>query len=447
MVMIQCSNGAYISCLTNQPRWIPKRASWEWLRKQMGSDPATLRVVGIDVSEGLHPVTHTQLQFSISTDPFDGLLFYKLTRLPFSQAREHPEQSRWMLADIAAYEPPRTVLEGVGACAHCHTFSPDGRMFGMDLDRSGDKGGYLLAEVAPRMRLGEADYITWNAYRPEDGDSMGLFTKISPCGRYLASTVQETSFFAMMPHLAFSQLFFPVEGYIAVYDRKQRQFWALPGADSRDVVQTCPEWSPDGRTIVFARAPMDDGLVEEMRKKGFIEPEAGATIDDLNRRYRIRFDLYTLPFEHGRGGTPIPLAGASRNSRSNFFPRYSPDGRWIVFNQSNTGLVLQPDSALYIVPSHGGKSRRMRCNTGRMNSWHSWSPNGRWVVFASKAVTPYTELLLTHVDPAGNDSPPVALNRLNQKGFAAVLPEVIPQTAARLEEIQIHEALWKPLKK
>ncbi len=438
LVIIETRSGARICCFTAEPRWIPEKATWEWLCQHMGDDPATLTVVGFNAARTQRPTTVTQKTFSISSDPFDGVLFFKQTPLPFLAAREHPEQSRWLLADIGAYDPPRVVVEGIQSCAHCHTFSRDGRFFGMDVDRNGDKGGYLLAPVAGQMTLDERHFITWNAFRPEDGrTSMGLFTKISPCGRYLVSTVRETSLFAMLPDLAFSQLFFPVEGHLAIYDQAERRFQTLPGGDRDDAVQTCPEWSPDGRTVAFARSPVDAALVNLMRDKKFLTPAPGETIDDLNRRYRIRFDLYTLPFNGGDGGTPEPLEGASRNGRSNFFPRYSPDGRWIAFNQSDTGLVLQPDSALYLVPATGGKARRMRCNTGLMNSWHDWSPNGRWLVFASKAVTPYTELLITHVDENGNDSPPVALNRLNRKGFAAVLPEVIPLGGQHPRNIRI----------
>ena len=438
LVVIETSGGARVCCLTDQPRWVPQQATWEWLLQHMGTTPATMTVVGFNSTQAMRPITLTRRTFSISSDPFDGFLFYKQTRLPFLAARKHPEQSAWVLADIAAYEPPRTVLTGVRSCAHCHTFSPDGQVFGMDVDRNGDKGGYLLAPVTPRMQIDKGHFISWNSFRPEDEQSsMGLFTKVSPCGRYLVSTVKETSLFAMLPDIWFSQLFFPIEGHLAVYDRGERRFAALPGADRTDTVQTCPAWSPDGQKIVFARAPVDAALVDLMQDKKYLTPAKGETIADLNRRYRIRFDLYTLPFNHGNGGKPRPLEGASQNGRSNFFPRYSPDGRWIAFNQSDTGLVLQPDSALYLIPAEGGKARRMRCNTGRMNSWHSWSPNSRWLVYASKAITPYTELLLTHVDAAGNDSPPVALTRLNRKGFASVLPEVIPLGGHRLENIRM----------
>ncbi|MBC2737393.1 MAG: hypothetical protein HF981_23720 [Desulfobacteraceae bacterium] len=438
LVVIEAAGGERVCCFTDQPRWVPEQTTWNWLLRHMGNNAATLTIIGVNRSKGLQPVNRTQITFSISPDPFDGVLFYKQTRLPFLTAREHPEQSAWVLADITAYEPPRTVLTGVRSCAHCHTFSPNGQVFGMDVDRNGDKGGYLLAPVTPRMQIDKGHFISWNTFGPEDGrSSMGLFTKVSPCGRYLVSTVKETSLFAMLPDIWFSQLFFPIEGYLAVYDRGERRFAALPGADRTDAVQTCPAWSPDGQTVAFARAPVNAALVDLMQDKKYLTPAKGETIADLNRRYRIRFDLYTLPFNHGNGGKPMPLEGASQNGRSNYFPRYSPDGRWIAFNQSDTGLVLQPDSALYLIPAEGGKARRMRCNTGRMNSWHSWSPNSRWLVFASKAITPYTELLLTHVDAAGNDSPPVALSRLNRKGFAAVLPEVIPQEGSSLECIRI----------
>ena len=39
---------------------------------------------------------------------------------------------------------------------------------------------------------------------------------------------------------------------------------------------------------------------------------------------------------------------------SNFFPKYSPDGKWIVFCKAKSYMLLQPDSELYIIPAEGG---------------------------------------------------------------------------------------------
>jgi len=110
---------------------------------------------------------------------------------------------------------------------------------------------------------------------------------------------------------------------------------------------------------------------------------------------------------------------------SNYFPKYSPDGKWIVFTKSKSYMLLQLDSELWIVPVAGGEARRLRHNTPRMNSWHSWSSNSRWLVFSSKANGPYTQLFLTHIDDDGNDSPPVLLERFTSPDRAANIPEFV----------------------
>lgn len=104
---------------------------------------------------------------------------------------------------------------------------------------------------------------------------------------------------------------------------------------------------------------------------------------------------------------PGPEQSEYERRKSNSFPKVSPDGRWIVFVQARNGLLMRPDSQLYIVPLAGGMARRMRCNPPLMNSWHSFSPNGRWMVFSSKSLSPYTQMFLTHLDEQGNDTPPL----------------------------------------
>jgi tetratricopeptide (TPR) repeat protein len=140
---------------------------------------------------------------------------------------------------------------------------------------------------------------------------------------------------------------------------------------------------------------------------------------------QVRYDLYRVPFHHGQGGVPEPIAGASRNGMSNTFPKVSPDGRWIVFVQCRNGELMRPDSQLYIVPAGGGQARRMRCNTPHMNSWHSFSPNGRWLVFSSKSRSPYTQMYLTHIDSDGNDSPAILIENATAANRAVNIPEFV----------------------
>jgi len=80
---------------------------------------------------------------------------------------------------------------------------------------------------------------------------------------------------------------------------------------------------------------------------------------------------------------------------------------------------------LYMVPFNGGKARLMNCNTSRMNSWHTFSPNGRWLAFSSKARTPFTQLMLTHIDENGNDSPAILVDNMTLANRAVNIPEFV----------------------
>jgi Flp pilus assembly protein TadD len=110
---------------------------------------------------------------------------------------------------------------------------------------------------------------------------------------------------------------------------------------------------------------------------------------------------------------------------SNDFPKVSPDGRWIVFVQNKNGLLMRPDSKLYIVPFAGGKARLMNCNLSLMNSWHTFSPNGHWLAFSSKARTFYTRLMLTHIDADGNDTPAIIVDNTTAANRAVNIPEFV----------------------
>jgi tetratricopeptide (TPR) repeat protein len=145
--------------------------------------------------------------------------------------------------------------------------------------------------------------------------------------------------------------------------------------------------------------------------------------------------LYRIPFNEGRGGPPERIEGASHNGMSNNFPKVSPDGRWIVFVQNRNGLLMRPDSQLYIVPFKGGKARRLDCNLPTMNSWHTFSPNGRWLAFSSKGRSPYTQLFLTHIDENGNDSPPILIENATAANRGVNIPEFVNIAADGLAKI------------
>ncbi|MFW6005511.1 MAG: TolB family protein, partial [Desulfonatronovibrionaceae bacterium] len=264
--------------------------------------------------------------------------------------------------------------------------------------------------------------------------SMGLFAAVSPQGDQVAATISETSVFVMMNDIYFSQLFFPATGEIALFDADTGTMARLDGASRKDMIQTAPAWSQDGKTLAFSRAQVNPELVQKVVDRRVVNEPATQKIYELNKKYPVQFDIYTLELEE-QNLEAVPLKGASNNGSSNYFPRYSPDGKWIVFTRSPTGLVLQPDSRLFIVPARGGRARELAANQPVMNSWHSWSPDSRWLVFTSKARSAFTELYLTHIDEQGKSSPAIRLFRLSSNDMAAMVPEFVPAGALISEQI------------
>ncbi|HIN85370.1 MAG TPA: hypothetical protein EYN06_02735 [Myxococcales bacterium] len=144
---------------------------------------------------------------------------------------------------------------------------------------------------------------------------------------------------------------------IHVLDLTTGKHQAVPGAAKKDRVENLPYWSPDGKRITFIRT-----------KPGQMWHGAAGHLD-----------LAWVEYNDGKGSEAHPLTGGSNNNRSNFLPVYSPDGKWIVFTQADQGFFSQESSDLYIVPSDGGKARRMNCNSSHTESWHRFSPDGKWM--------------------------------------------------------------------
>lgn len=408
-------------------------AAWASIKSKSFGSGVRAAILGLSEDER-KIISAASVSFKISKDSVGAPIFYRTVTLPFSFAVDNLETISWRLGSVGSSEKPRVVLENLPVCGNCHSFSSDGKVIGMDVDYGSDKGSYFIDEIKSEIELTPAKIITWSDYKREDGEkTFGLLSKVSPCGRYVLSTVKDRSVFVRKEDLEYSQLFFPIKGILAVYDRKTGEYSALPGAENPNYCQSCPEWSPNGETILFARAPYYK-LPEIEASREVILPTKLA-LDFIEGRKNYRYKIYSLPFNGGAGGVAKPLVGASNDGESAFFPKYSPDGKWIVLTKADNFMLLQPDAKLYILPAQGGKPRLMNCNLPSMNSWHSWSPNGKWLVFSSKMFGPYTQLFLTHIDENGIDSPPVLLENFSFRERAANIPEFVNISENGLQKI------------
>ena len=428
---------------TNQPppqlaahSWTPDAVTWQAIKRHSVESAATVTITGLHAGQA---VSVGKVAIRTSQDPVGAPIFYRDVPLMPSElekgvikplAAEAIPLVAWRVRNVGEARS-RVVMENLPVCANCHSFSADGKTMGMDLDGlRGNRGMYILAPVAPQMAVHKQDVIQWSSPggKLKGGVRIGFMSQVSPNGQYVVTTVNPAGmpaaaaepasnyYVANFKDYRFLQVFYPTRGILSWYSRQTGVLRPLAGADDPRFVQMGAVWSPDGQYLVFARAEATDPNPLGVPLAKFS--------NDPNE-LRIAYDLYRIPFRNGEGGTPEPIAGASRNGMSNTFPKVSPDGRWIVFVQCRNGELMRPDSQLYIVPAAGGQARRMHCNTPLMNSWHSFSPNGRWLVFSSKARSPYTQMYLTHIDADGNDSPPILIDNATAANRAVNIPEFV----------------------
>lgn len=416
-----------LNVLCSADEWTPSERQWKSIKSHSQEKAARVTVLGVQGNAWGEILAAASISIRTSNDEVGAPIFYREVNLPFLTAVKDPAAFiRWRFGEVSSREPPPIVLEKLPVCGNCHSFAADGSTLAMEVDSGNEKGSFVVAPVEKEIVLDTSKIMTWSDYRREDNQTtFGLLCQVSPDGRHVVGTVKDRALAVYRPDITFSQLFFLVKGMLAIYDCRTKTIQTLPGADDPGYVQTNGTWSPDGKFIVFARSRSPAYDPPSLRRHASVVVPPQEADEFLRGGQTFLFDLYRIPFNEGKGGKAEPLLGASNNGMSNYFAKYSPDGKWIVFCKARSFMLLQPDSELYIVPAEGGEARRLRCNTGRMNSWHSWSPNGKWLVFSSKAFSPYTQLLLTHIDEQGESTPPVVLENFTEKGRAANIPEFV----------------------
>jgi Tol biopolymer transport system component len=108
-----------------------------------------------------------------------------------------------------------------------------------------------------------------------------------------------------------------------------------------------PDYSPDGRKIVFA----------SNRSGGF--------------------GIWVCARD---GSNPVELIDYGPNLAGT--PRWSPDGRWIAFDARTIGSGTEGNADVYIIEASGGGPRRLTVEPFE-DVAPSWSRDGKWVYFAS----------------------------------------------------------------
>ena len=419
--------------------WRPDPKTWEEIKKQSLAQPANVVITGFASRQSGNPLSRATATISTSKDPVGAPIFYR--DVPLIPPNPDTEQRgvikplpdsvlpkiKWQLRYVNQTES-KVVMTNLPTCGNCHSFSRDGKTMGIDVDGpANDKGLFALVPIKKVSTISDDYLLRWSSFSEEHSQKrFGFMSQVSPDGKYVVNSIDvphahgtrvlDRLYNGFYENYGFGQVFYPTRGVLAWYSKETGKLQPLPGADDPNFVQTSAFWTVDGKYLIYSRAAARDPYPPGYKRSTYA--------NDPNET-QIQYDLYKIPFNDGRGGTPERIVGASENGMSNNFPKVSPDGKWIIFVQCKNGLLMRPDSKLYIVPFEGGEARPLESNLPLMNSWHTFNPNGHWLAFSSKSPSLYTHLYLTHIDDQGHASPPVVVENATAANRAVNIPEFV----------------------
>jgi hypothetical protein len=229
-----------------------------------------------------------------------------------------------------------TVVQTGGTCVACHVLSRDGKQ--MAITYAGGNGPASMVDVATSARQDLSNH--WN---------FGTFT---PDG---------TKFLAVY------------QGQLQVRNYADQSVTATMTAAG---VVTQPDLSPDGTKLVYVRP----------------NSYSSDWSYDGGQIYWRTYDQATDTF-----GPETPLVTDGQN---NYYPSWSPDGNWVLFNHAALGgnAYNNANASLYVIKGDGsGPAMELAAadqQVGLTNSWGRWAPFAQtlgaanepmfWVTVSSK---------------------------------------------------------------
>ncbi len=235
---------------------------------------------------------------------------------------------------------------GAATCVGCHVLSRDGSRISLGMDIPGP-AAYKVFDVASRAVV----------FGSAPGPGANFFTFSPDNARILVSNGVNMS----------------------LRDAKT-------GASLVDAVGdgAMPDWSPDGSTIVFAKPKQSAPCF------GAICGSPGVSEASL------------LTMSASGSGFGAPSALVASNGQNAYYPSFSPDGAWVIFNRASVGTDAMgnakssydaADATVWAVSAKGGAPLALaRAGSANGDSWPKWmqrdqSYRGRklmWVTFSSR---------------------------------------------------------------
>ncbi len=175
-------------------------------------------------------------------------------------------------------------------------------------------------------------------------------------------------------------------------DEKQSQIYIIPfhGGEARQLTNFKGEigyfeWSPDGKKFVcmFRKKDKEDierEKDEQKKKLGVVSRHITRVLfkeDEKGFLPKERWHIWTIDARTGKGKQLT-----DSDIYDEWFPRWSPDGRKIIFcsNRSKDPDFDRDAIDLFVIPAVGGQFRKINTPLG-FKGGPTFSPDGKWIAY------------------------------------------------------------------
>lgn len=335
------TNGSNATCTfaaTNAGCWEADLATWTWIASTLAGSTAKVTVTGVDPAKPGTVYVSKSIDALFSRKDVPGAIYYWSTTVAGVRKATVSDS-----APTNFLTPTET-----GQCVACHTLSRNGKRLGADV--GGEKE--WIAEVGP-------------TFPPP------ILLKKDPKGNDIAN-----SWMTFNPDT--SRHVTSAKGLLTL--RKEDGTAVGKGANGviplgTGVFGHMPDWSPDGKFLVFAKSASAGG-----RKV------SAGTIAIIPSNGDDSF------------GSIVELVKSTGSADNNYFPMFAPTSDWIAYGHSTGSSEKEGDSQLRLVSVMGGTPFELtKANTivndgvvptGVSNNQPTWAPRTEdgvmWVAFQSK---------------------------------------------------------------
>jgi len=346
---------------------------------------------------------------NVAVDPIDSYLVYRLIDPGFESWNKMGIYQRCL--ENFTESPIMINSMSDNNCMNCHSFSRNDSRTMMFHMRAKHAGTIIYRE-------GELTKVNT---KTDHTMSPGVYPSWHTGGRYIAFSVNKIG---QVFHSSGQSKIEVIDTLsdIVVFDTEQNKVFTCPEISSTDRLETFPTWSPDGKHLYFCSA-------------------AALPLAQYNQ---IRYDLLRVSFDVAtcRFGPVDTIVQASRNGHSVSFPRISPDGKYLLYCQSDFGnfSIWHRESDLFLKDLESDEIIKPDVNSSQSESYHTWSSSGRWIVISSRRINGlFTRPYFSYFDTSGKAHKPFLLPQKNPEFYSTFMKSYnIPELVTSKVKLNPH---------